>query len=347
MSSPQSPLPGAPLRVLILLLGCASEQERADRVWTETFGAVVATYAARPLTGPVELDPKLVRGRKVLADVTPPTLGGTREPYEAATVDEVGLVVVDHTISDPAPSVTYEGGGQGYGGEVTEAAFAHPEGKLVYLKTWRCKPDSVTLGVTVVGGGMGAQSFDTHCGGFREGRLRIGGQLVGAVQQLGEELDEEGAKAYRDFVDAASAHLSEAVTPTPPDLAGRRVLHLSRVGDRPWIVAQEERFLPAGRTAMNVPDVGLVAFETTLWEDTPSYTYGSGVVGYAGTTEFVAVAMPEGVVVARDTPPCVLAPEELGEALARMTHETHCLTEDKVMKAWLTGLVGQDAAATP
>ena len=332
---------------LLALPGCESDEERAARVWTETFGEVAAQYNNRLLAGSIEMDPRLVRGRKVLVDTTPPLVPRSPASYEATTADEVGLVVVDATVTDPAPSVTYEGGGRGYGGQVTEAAFAHPEGKLVYLKTRRCEPDAVTLGVTTFGSGMSTHSSDNTCGGSRDSRLRHGGQLVGAIQQLGDETDAESAKAYEALLAAAEAHLSEAVAPTLPDLAGRRVLHLSPWPDGSWKVAQEARFLPAGRTAMNVAEVGLVAFDVTTWEAAPSRTYAHGVPGYAGTTTYVAVAMPEAVVVGRASAPCELPPDRPGDSTLQAHAEVKCKTDPKTMKDWLAGLVGQDAAAKP
>lgn len=307
--------------LMMALLGCESDYDRAEREWEETFGQIAASYQARDVRAEPEVAPDQVAGRKVFVDSY--RSSDAKEPYEATTAAEVGLVVVEHVVHEAQPSVTYEGGAKGYAGEVTTVAWAHPEGKQVASMKWRCSPPLSTFQMVDLQTGSAQFTLDERCGGSREQRLKFGGKLVGAILPDGTNTDAAGTEAYLALAAKHAGLEGAPASPTPPAVTGRKVLLLFPEGDA-WKVWQKPTHLPAEAMATSADEVGVLVYARITHEPKPSVDLGSGVVGFTGTARLTAVAVPEGTVVAAIDAACELPTPEEAAVLADILPERRC-----------------------
>jgi hypothetical protein len=105
-------------------------------------------------------DPTAAIGRKAMViDFVAHKLADSPSPLDdtnlARARTEVGLVFLYRKVKDPKPSITYEGGGKGYGAIVYLVAVTHPEGQIVDAREKWFPPPKSTIGLKGTG-----QSFD-------------------------------------------------------------------------------------------------------------------------------------------------------------------------------------------
>lgn len=218
------------LPALLALLACEEEWERKERLWNEAYTPILAQYRDKqPSTDPTHPD---VKGRKVFVDLWYTSSEPEPKPFEATTPEEIGVVIVSSTQQDATPSATYDNGSKGYGGVVTEVAWAHPEGELVGERSYRCA-------APVIAYSLGSIDVGTKCSGDRESRLRFAEQLLGDGPVDGSNVDWVGTQAYAKLARPYQARLDAEVA-EGPSVKGRKALVLPYDPHKSRFVASSE-----------------------------------------------------------------------------------------------------------
>jgi hypothetical protein len=248
----------------------------------------------------------------------------------------VGPVVVDHTVSDTEPSAVYDNGMEGFGGTITMAAFAHPEGKRVATITFKC----VAPIVAFESDGL---QYGNTCSGSKASRLSYGAELTGAVLPIGQNVDTKTTEAMEELAAKYVDRLGQPIAEDAPSLTGRRVLQYSgrQKGEEPatWNAWQHEAHIPAESMARSVDEVGLLILRLTRWEATPSHTYEGGQPGFEGTVEMVAVALPEGVVVGVFRPDCTINTQRQMDLLEGLVDDSKCASDPALTLDYVTRML--------